>query len=142
MLTIIVPVYNEEPAIPGFHEQMTGAMDKSGIAYELLYVNDGSTDRTEQLLSTLGAKVVHLERNMGYGAAIKVGIKNSTSETLAIIDCDGTYDPNDLIKIIPSHGQKRHGRRRAASTKRPSQPLKVILKRHCFLCRLVSNTRP
>jgi len=75
MLTIIVPVYNEEPAIPGFHEQMTGAMDKSGIAYELLYVNDGSTDCTEQLLSTLGAKVVHLERNMGYGAAIKVGIK-------------------------------------------------------------------
>jgi glycosyltransferase involved in cell wall biosynthesis len=99
MLTIIVPVFNEEPAIPGFHEQMTDAMGKSGIAYELLYVNDGSTDCTEQLLSTLGAKVVHLERNMGYGAAIKVGIKNSTSETLAIIDCDGTYDPYDLIKL-------------------------------------------
>ena len=99
MLTIIVPVYNEEPAIPDFHKQMTDAMDKSGIAYELLYIDDGSTDCTGLLLNRLGANVLHLERNMGYGAAIKVGIKNSSSETLAIIDCDGTYDPYDLVKL-------------------------------------------
>lgn len=99
MLTIIVPVYNEESVIPGFHKQMIAAMDASGIAYELLYVNDGSTDGTGQVLSGLGAHALHLERNMGYGAAIKVGIKNSSSETLAIIDCDGTYDPGDLCTL-------------------------------------------
>jgi glycosyltransferase involved in cell wall biosynthesis len=96
MLTVVVPVYNEETALRQFHRTMTGVMDASGIAYELLYVNDGSTDASGALLDELGAPAVHLERNRGYGAAIKVGIARSYGEHIAIIDCDGTYDPRDI----------------------------------------------
>jgi len=96
MLTIIVPVFNEEKAISRFHGRMIDAMNASGIDYELLYVNDGSADATGSLLDGVKARVVHLERNRGYGAALKMGIMRCASEFIAIIDCDGTYDPGDI----------------------------------------------
>jgi len=96
MLTIIVPVYNEEKAIKQFHQTITGAMQSSAIAYELVYVNDGSIDATGAILKDLGAHVVHLDQNRGYGAALKIGITQCTSPVVAIIDCDGTYDPADI----------------------------------------------
>jgi len=71
MLTVVVPVYNEETALRQFHRTMTGVMDASGIAYELLYVNDGSTDASGALLDELGAPAMHLERNRGYGPQSK-----------------------------------------------------------------------
>jgi glycosyltransferase involved in cell wall biosynthesis len=100
MLSVIVPVYNEENAVVEFHGKLLAAMDGCGIDYTILYVNDGSTDRTGELLKGLDkAGVVHLDRNIGYGGAIKIGIRQSSSEHIAIIDCDGTYDPAEIPRL-------------------------------------------
>ena len=96
MLTIIVPVFNEESVIAEFHERITQVMKASAIAHEVFYIDDGSIDSTGKILDGLGARVVHLSQNRGYGAALKIGITRSASEHIAIIDCDGTYDPGDL----------------------------------------------
>ena len=100
MLTIIVPVYNEERAIGPFHHHLIDAMKTGSVACEILYVNDGSTDATAAVLDGLGANVLHFDRNRGYGAALKAGIARCVSEFVAIIDCDGTYDPRDIPKLF------------------------------------------
>ena len=98
-LTIIIPVYNEVSTVQGFHEKLSTALAQKNILPCILYVDDGSTDGTGKLLDQLGSQVIHLEHNTGYGAAIKKGIRRTTTELIAIIDCDDTYDPNDLIRL-------------------------------------------
>jgi glycosyltransferase involved in cell wall biosynthesis len=99
MLTIIVPVFDEEKTIENFHRHITKVMDGSAIPYTILYVDDGSRDGTRIALERLGAPFIFHDRNMGYGAAIKSGIMNSTGDLVAIIDCDNTYDPAEIPKL-------------------------------------------
>ncbi|HLP40041.1 MAG TPA: glycosyltransferase family 2 protein [Fibrobacteria bacterium] len=98
-LTVIVPVHNEEEAIRSFHGDMCRALSSGGLKARLLYVDDGSTDGTAAALSDLGAEVLTLDHNMGYGAAIKTGILNAKTDYLAIIDADGTYLPEDVPRL-------------------------------------------
>ena len=98
-LSMVVPVYNEELSIASFHKKIVGVLEEQGVPYEIIYVNDGSTDNSKNLLNKLDARVVHLDRNMGYGAALKIGFKQATSPILGIIDCDGTYDPAEIPKL-------------------------------------------
>jgi glycosyltransferase involved in cell wall biosynthesis len=98
-LTVVVPVHNEEEALPAFDRALRRALEAGGMEARVLYVDDGSTDGTAQVLRNLGVEVIGLDRNMGYGAAIKTGILNSDSEFLAIIDADGTYLPEDLARL-------------------------------------------
>jgi glycosyltransferase involved in cell wall biosynthesis len=101
MLSIIVPVYNEENSIVGFHRQLTDTMAAQAVECEIVYVNDGSTDGSAEILKGLGGcRVITHAGNRGYGAAIKSGIMHSTMEWIAIIDCDGTYSVDDLVKLL------------------------------------------
>ena len=92
-VTIIIPAHNEEEAITTVITQLK---ELSGN-YEILVVDDGSTDSTYKLASECGVKVVRHPYNKGYGAAIKTGIKNATNDLILIIDGDGSYP----VKAIP-----------------------------------------
>ena len=93
-LSIIVPVYNEEKNIKKTIYKIDSILKKSDLKnYEIIVINDGSTDNTDQTLkqSKISFNLIEHEQNMGYGASIKSGIQKSKYEVIAITDADGTY---------------------------------------------------
>ncbi len=97
-LSIIIPVYNEKNAILPTIDHVLEIMNVSDIKFEIVIVNDGSTDGTGDILQQRKAKVRIIQHtvNRGYGASIKTGIRHATYENIAITDADGTY-PNERI---------------------------------------------
>lgn len=101
-LSILVPVYNEEQAIQATLEKIQAACRSAQLSYELIVINDGSTDKTaERLPKNLGSfiRVLTHWKNRGYGASLKTGLRHASGEWVAIIDADGTYDPADLVRL-------------------------------------------
>ncbi|ADN02701.1 glycosyltransferase family 2 protein [Spirochaeta thermophila] len=101
MISIIIPVYNEEEVLPALYERLTRVMEGTGEAYELVFVDDGSTDRTYQLLKDLHrrdprCKVIHFSRNFGHQIAITAGMDHARGDAVIIIDAD-LQDPPELI---------------------------------------------
>lgn len=97
-ISIIVPAYNEEDAIRagldrlielGFHEK-----------FEVIYVNDGSTDRTREIIQEYPVKLFNHNVNKGYGASLKTGIRKATGDKVIILDSDGQHDPKYIDQII------------------------------------------
>lgn len=97
-VSIIVPVYNEEGAIAATLAAIASTMQATARAYEVVVVDDGSTDGTAQALASSPARVVRHRANRGYGAALKSGIRETTHPLIAIVDADGTYP----IAMLPS----------------------------------------
>ena len=98
-LTIIIPVYNEPQAIKDCCQKLLDIMGKSKFDIQLIIVNDGSTDDTGNYLRTLSSDnilVLSHKQNIGYGGAIKTGIRSAKFDYVAISDADGTY-PNHRI---------------------------------------------
>jgi glycosyltransferase involved in cell wall biosynthesis len=103
-VSVLVPCFNEETAIGDTIEKLDNALVTLG-EFEIVAINDGSTDRTLARLQELDArfprlKVVNHDRNRGYGAALKTGMRNASSEMIAIIDADGTYPIEDLPALV------------------------------------------
>lgn len=92
LVTIVVPAYNEENGIREVLEQLA-ALDPR---YEVLVVDDGSTDRTSEIVAGSGFKVLRHTVNRGYGASLKTGIRAARADRIVITDADGTY-PNERI---------------------------------------------
>lgn len=99
-LSIIVPAYNEERGISAQIERVQQVMNASGIAWELIVVDDGSTDGTAAEVEKHRVRLIRQSRNRGYGAALKAGIAASQNELVAIIDADGTYPAEALIPMF------------------------------------------
>lgn len=100
-LSIIIPVYNEEEALTGVLSAITDTMNPLSIVYELIAVNDCSTDRSAEILkNSPSVKTINHTRNKGYGASLKTGIKNSLYDWIMIIDGDGTYPVDVLPEMI------------------------------------------
>lgn len=97
-VSIIIPAYNEEEAIVSVVTRIYEALKLTKESYEIIVVNDGSTDDTREALEgvRLNIKLISHEQRMGYGAALKTGIKSATFPYIAITDADGTY-PNERI---------------------------------------------
>ena len=99
-LSIVVPVYNEEGAVLPTIKEINKIFEESKIPYEILIVNDGSSDKTGEILKenlqSYNFTLIEHKRNMGYGAALKTGIGKSKYEIIAITDADGTY-PNHRL---------------------------------------------
>jgi polyisoprenyl-phosphate glycosyltransferase len=99
LLSVCAPVYNEEELVEEFHARASAAL--VGLNYELIIVNDGSTDSTPEKLDTLAAsdprlRVVHLSRNFGHQAALTAGLENARGNAVAMLDAD-LQDPPQLI---------------------------------------------
>lgn len=109
--TVIVPCYNEEHAIRETIATLRRTIPHAE-QFELLVVNDGSTDGSAEILRTMEAadphlRVLHHTRNRGYGAALKSAIRQATTEYIVITDADGTY-PNERIPELLSIARQRN----------------------------------
>ncbi len=98
-LSIILPVYNEQKAIEETISQLSQVKNNIDFNVEIILINDGSNDRTEVILRKLSQedfRIIHHQRNLGYGAALKTGVRAAKYAHIAITDADNTY-PNDRI---------------------------------------------
>ncbi len=96
--SLVVPAYNEENGIAESLEQIIDILGKGGSDYEIIIVDDGSTDRTADAIKNFDkrVKVLRHHDNRGYGAALKTGIRGARFDNIVITDADGTY-PNERI---------------------------------------------
>jgi glycosyltransferase involved in cell wall biosynthesis len=99
-LSVVIPAYNEESTIAETIERVK-AVDLGGVELEIVVVDDGSKDRTRQILGTIpGIRVVLQERNAGKGAAVKSGFRAATGDVVLIQDADLEYDPQDYPALV------------------------------------------
>lgn len=103
-LAVIVPCYNEEAVIGESYRRTRNVLDSMPIPTEIIYINDGSRDRTRELLNAIAAsdpevKVIHFSRNFGHQPAVTAGINNCDADLAVIIDAD-MQDPPELIPEI------------------------------------------
>ncbi|MFW6169488.1 MAG: glycosyltransferase family 2 protein [Planctomycetota bacterium] len=104
-LSVIIPIHNERENIPVLYEQLKQALNPLGRAYEMLLVDDGSTDGSyEQLVELAGrdnrVKLIHFRRNYGQTAAMQAGIEWATGEILVTMDGDLQNDPADIPMML------------------------------------------
>ncbi len=101
ILSLIVPAYNEEDVLPEFHRRASAVLDTLGMETEVIYVNDGSSDQTLEVLHTLRNKdsrvaIVDLSRNFGKEIALTAGLDRACGDAVVVIDAD-LQDPPELI---------------------------------------------
>lgn len=104
MLTVVVSVYNEEAALPLCHERLTEVLRESGRDYTLLFVNDGSRDRSAEILDRFAAedtrvRVLHFSRNFGHEAAMIAGIDYAEGAVICM-DADLQHPPQCIPAIL------------------------------------------
>lgn len=95
-ISVIVPAYNEELSIKDIVKKLYYTLEQTDLQFEVIVVDDGSTDNTLKLAKATKARVIRHNRNRGYGSSLKSGILASKYDTIAIIDADGTY-PCDVL---------------------------------------------
>jgi dolichol-phosphate mannosyltransferase len=129
MISIVVPIYNEEELIVRFHEAVASALEGAHTAWEVVYVNDGSTDVSLELLRELQSMdshvvVVELSRNWGHMGAISAGIQTARGNAVILMDGDFQDPPEVLPKLIDAW---REGAQVVVAVRRSRQESRKIL---------------
>lgn len=104
-VSIVIPLYNEEESIPALHQNLIASLSALGRTYEVIIVDDGSTDRSYELLSKLAQSdvqwgVVRLRRNFGQTAAFAAGFDHARGDVVITMDADLQNDPADIPKLM------------------------------------------
>lgn len=103
ILSVIIPVYNEEDSILKVIKTVNSVDLPKNIKSEIIIVNDCSTDNTKKLLDTLVSgkyKIIHHKKNQGKGAALRSGFKKATGDFVVVQDADLEYNPKDFKKLL------------------------------------------
>jgi dolichol-phosphate mannosyltransferase len=105
-LSLVIPAYNEEAGIARAIGEADDALRRLGVAYEILIVDDGSTDGTAQVVRAVGRRrpFVQLLRhavNRGYGAALRTGFEAARADCVAFTDADCQFDLAELARLLP-----------------------------------------
>ena len=105
MLSIVIPVYNEQDNVFPLHERVSAALQQTGEDYEVIIVNDGSSDLTEANLKSIAAsdprfKIINFRRNFGQTAAVMAGIDFASGDIIVGLDGDLQNDPADIPKLL------------------------------------------
>jgi polysaccharide deacetylase family protein (PEP-CTERM system associated) len=107
-ITVVVPCFNEHQSLPYLANTLRSVVRELGDRYHFsfVFVDDCSTDRTWETLHTIfGGKpncaLIRHQRNLGVAAAIQTGINSATADIVCSMDCDCTYDPHELGRMIP-----------------------------------------
>jgi glycosyltransferase involved in cell wall biosynthesis len=158
-ISLVIPVYNEVESVPHLHEAIKDAL--AGRDYEVIYVDDGSTDGSVEVLERLVqqepdvCRLVVLRRNFGQTAALAAGIDHSTGEVIVTLDADMQNDPADIPALLQKIEEGydlasgwRVDRQDAALTRRiPSQAANWLISRvtgvylHDYGCTLKAYRR-
>jgi glycosyltransferase involved in cell wall biosynthesis len=99
-VTIVIPAHNEEHGIEDEIGEVTKALAASDWEYEIIVVDDGSSDATGDLAEQHEVRVLRFETNRGYGAALKAGIALAKFDWVVIIDADGTYPGAEIPRML------------------------------------------
>ena len=105
MISVVVPVYNEEENVGILYEKIKKVMEENGYDYEIIFVDDGSTDKTFEKLKEIAEKdkkfkVIRFRRNFGQTAAMAAGFDYAKGEIIVSMDGDLQNDPEDIPKLI------------------------------------------
>ncbi len=104
-VSVVVPAYNEEGAIAAQVERIQQVMSSTRRPWELIVVDDGSSDGTAAAADRPGVRLIRQGRNRGYGAALKAGIHGARHEWIVITDADSTY-PAEAIPTLLGHAEE------------------------------------
>jgi glycosyltransferase involved in cell wall biosynthesis len=99
-VSVVIPAFNEQRSIGHVIEETTSVMDSLGVPYEIIIVNDGSTDKTGQVATRYKATVLTNERNRGKGYAIRRGFEQATGDIIVTLDADGAHSPKEIPDLI------------------------------------------
>ncbi len=100
-ISLVLPVYNEAAGLEEFLNGLRQALEATGITYEIVAIDDGSTDgSTEILRGRADLRLLEHPINLGYGATLKTGIRHARFPIIAITDADGTYPHEHLAALI------------------------------------------
>ncbi|HEX2972728.1 MAG TPA: glycosyltransferase family 2 protein, partial [Tepidisphaeraceae bacterium] len=131
MISVVVPIFNEQDSLPELHRRLVAALESTGRTWEILFVNDGSRDRSPQIIRDFHTadprnKLLTLSRNFGHQPALTAGVHHATGRCVILIDGD-LQDPPELIPALveqwtagqqvvlaerttrPEHGPRRLG---------------------------------
>src|SRR5947207_6709185 len=105
VLSIVIPIHNEEPSILPLYDRLTGVLEQLKRPYEILFVDDASTDRTFELLANLvetdgHLKVIRLRRNFGQTAALSAGFHEAKGDVIIAMDGDLQHAPEDIPALL------------------------------------------
>ena len=134
-ISVVIPAFNEEAAIADTVRMTRGVFGSTGVAHEIIVVDDGSSDRTAEIAEQIDVAVVRLPQNGGYGTALKAGIRRAQYDWIAILDADGTYPVDKfskLMEFIPAFDMvvgARTGRTYYGSYLK--YPVRLLFKRLC-----------
>lgn len=99
-VSIIIPAFQEAACIGGVVRQVLEVAATLGCEYELIVVDDGSSDGTGEAARSAGAQVLTHPYNKGYGASLKTGIRAASYRTVIFLDADGQHDPRDISRLL------------------------------------------
>lgn len=97
-ISIIIPAYNEADGIGEVLDDLMSAAKQHN--WEVIVVDDGSTDNTADIAASCGAKVLKHSRNQGYGASLSTGIKETNADIVVFMDADGQHSHNDIFHLL------------------------------------------
>jgi glycosyltransferase involved in cell wall biosynthesis len=105
-ISIFFPCFNEQENVARTVEQALSVLETLNVDFEIIIVNDGSSDNTGKIADEISSKnkrikVVHHECNLGYGAALQSGFKAATKEFVFYTDGDGQFDINEMPHLLP-----------------------------------------
>ena len=108
LVSVVIPAYNEQECLPALHEQLTNVLQSQGWAYEIVLVNDGSTDDTLELIRRLAREDSHVRwisfsRNFGHEAASTAGLDQACGEAVVLMDAD-LQDSSPLLPCPQQYG--------------------------------------
>jgi glycosyltransferase involved in cell wall biosynthesis len=134
LLSIVVPVYNEQENIAPLHKALTDSLRAIGLDYEIVLVDDGSTDGSSRALDELAArdqtvKIVHFRRNFGQTAAMNAGLHLAAGDVVITLDADLQNDPADIPVLLAKleegydlvHGWRKNRQDAFVNRKLPSK---------------------
>ena len=100
LLSVIIPVFNEELTISNIINRTKSILDKENIKYEIIVVDDLSSDQSLNYSLKKGVRVISLKKHVGKGCALRVGFSRSKGSIIATIDSDGSHRPEELPHLI------------------------------------------
>jgi dolichol-phosphate mannosyltransferase len=127
-LSVVIPAYNEEENLPTLYARLLAALDPLGMSYEIVFVNDGSRDRTLPILQQLSAQdarvvAIDLARNFGHQVAISAGLDHARGQAVIIMDGD-LQDPPEVLPQFVDSWRQGHDVVYAIREQRKEGPLK------------------